>query len=73
MVKQTGAPLTSSSGEDAEGREFAQKVLHEPCGERLQSSAVSTHNGPYKWLQIKMAVLVSVPQPTQINWVDQTG
>ncbi|CAB1456205.1 unnamed protein product [Pleuronectes platessa] len=44
------------------------KELHEP-----QSSSVPTHNGPYKWLQIKMAVLASVPQPTRINWVNQAG
>lgn len=57
MLKQTGAPLTSSS-------DHAGGLSVHGTGCRAGGCAAL-------WLQIKMAVLVSGPQPTWVNGVKQ--
>lgn len=49
---------------------FVWKVLHDPPNPPTPNT--HKHNELYRWLQIKMAVLVRVPLPT-LNWNNQLG
>lgn len=77
MVKQTGAPLTSScedAWDESLHKKRKKKVLREPGGARLQAPSVFTLTmGHTNGCKSKWLCWSSVREPTQTNWVNQTG